>query len=341
MAPHDRPLMLLGLSLLGLGLQLTSGAPTAEGPDAHQTHALAPEASDQVMLMASPRPPIQFVHMHKAGGTSFWHLAQENGERLNALNSPKHWGHDGTGDMCNPSPGFTKTCKRHLAEFTRNNLTFIGLERWIDDEDEMCTASQLMYVTLLRKPLARMVSNVQYSIEQGARWKNGSDVLALLAEGEDPLVQYDASGSICSLMEQTAIAFDNFYTRSLAGADACVLPAGSITREHLETAKARLRGLDVVLILEEFDDHAPQMQWALGWKNTSLEHENSEAKIKKAGWGKNFDGFFTEAHEQILSDANKLDEELYSYAQELAASKTRRASRAMSMRSRYRRHAAD
>ena len=78
--------MLLGISLLGLGLQLTSGAPTGEHADTHQTRALAPEESDQVMLMAPLRPPIQFVHMHKAGGTSFWHLAQLNGERLNELN---------------------------------------------------------------------------------------------------------------------------------------------------------------------------------------------------------------------------------------------------------------
>merc|ERR1719446_1363822 len=61
--------------------------------------------------------------------------------------------------------------------------------------------------------------------------------------------------------------FDNFATRTLGGAY-LQAPCG-ITLDHLEAAKSQLRRMDVLLILEEMNEHLPQLQEIFHW-NISL-----------------------------------------------------------------------
>mmetsp|Transcript_5315 Transcript_5315/g.11730 ORF Transcript_5315/g.11730 Transcript_5315/m.11730 type:complete len:243 (-) Transcript_5315:6-734(-) len=110
--------------------------------------------------------------------------------------------------------------------------------------------------------------------------------------------------------------FDNFATRSLGGA--YMAPPRGVTKEHFQRAKARLKSIDVVMVLEELEEHLPQLEHVLGW-NTSLMTPSQPANVH---CGKGLINF-TKEEQDFLATLNKWDYKLYRVAQQEAARRTK------------------
>ena len=177
--------------------------------------------------------PVLYLHFHKAGGSAMCDLAHLNSERISgsAVNC------NFQEDDAHVDRRFTGiSCDERLAKQRREGLTWMGLERWVDRE--MCT--NFFYVTMLREPLDRMVSNVHqiWNTYPGRKtnfsWVKPEDIMSWVTPGKSVFYYTE-------FMEVSTAAYDNFYIRTLCGADVFFLPAGSVTREHLEKAKEVLR----------------------------------------------------------------------------------------------------
>ena len=278
------------------------------------------------------RPNVAWVHLHKCAGSSICDLALANNE-TSLYSSNCNLENDGCGlsswvnvsDWLTPRPQ-SKTCDQRMA----SARTFMGVERWTDAD--MCDTTQLLYGTMMRDPLDRLVSNTEYARAQVAAhaWTASSEEIV-------DLVRTNATGCVnmtdwlacaeaghCDLIERSTAAYDNFYTRTFAGPDAFLLPAGALTSEHLERAKARLASFDVVLLLERLDVHSVQLS-KFGWKQLVLPESNvNDDSLVPTDDHLDADDTvtFTEEQMDVLWAANALDVELYVYAASLAANRT-------------------
>ena len=65
--------------------------------------------------------------------------------------------------------------------------------------------------------------------------------------------------------------FTDFQTRALLGSEALrTVPVGGLTDEHIAKAVGILEMFDVVLVLEEFEDHFDQLRHVFGWNNFDI-----------------------------------------------------------------------
>ena len=126
----------------------------------------------------------------------------------------------------------------------------------------------------------------------------------------------------CAVVERSVASYDNLYVRSLVGSRAFLLPAGALTRGHLEVAKRRLRHFTVVISLEDFDLHRVQLRAFLGWNHTKPLHAYNSHTTRHGHLKGTVPGNFTTRQLQQLRDANALDFELYQFALELAGNRT-------------------
>ena len=163
---------------------------------------------------------------------------------------------------------FTKSCAVRHSEGQRTS--FMSLERWMDDD--ICPG--LLYGIALREPLDRMVSNSRYGWFH--KWSAPPEQIVRLASDSasgcytDKRVNSNMSNRWedcvqveCATVQRSVASYDNLYTRTLAGKDAFMLPAGAVTRAHLELAKARLSRFAIVIILEQFRQHNTQLEAVL------------------------------------------------------------------------------
>merc|ERR1712039_322885 len=116
---------------------------------------------------------------------------------------------------------------------------------------------RVAYGIMFRDPLANarstFVNNRFDDIDR-------QDIMRALRDGTFPPPRRRHS---CLPDWDTVHHFDNFATRTLSGA--YTLPPGSVARSQLELAKARLQQMNVVLILEDFSAHLPQLSATFGW----------------------------------------------------------------------------
>ena len=180
-------------------------------------------------------------------------LAHFNAERLSGNTANCNLESD---DAHVTTKGVDISCDDRLAKQRRDGSTWMGLERWIDSE----TCSNFYYVTMLREPLDRMVSNV-YQIwntyagrNTNFSWVTPEDIMTWVSPGK---AYFDYP---TEFMEVSTAAYDNFYIRTLCGADVFFLPAGSVTREHLEKAKNVLRCVFLALHVPACRKHATTPQ---------------------------------------------------------------------------------
>jgi len=125
---------------------------------------------------------------------------------------------------------------------------------------------RVAYVTILREPVARVVSLYHYIHLPG-------HYLGKAVEGMD-LHQVITSG--------VTRVVDNGMVRQLCGDDQflrkpyedMIIPFGGVTREHLEKAKENLRRFDVVGTAEDFDSVLEQMRVVFGWRLLPFTNEN-------------------------------------------------------------------
>ena len=192
----------------------------------------------------------------------------------------------------------------------------------------------LLHGTILREPLDRLVSNTCYARDHG--WKASSAEVASLPRAGNKGCKQAAGGSSwgacfdvgkseffggCGALERSAAAYDNFYVRTLAGAEAMWLPAGELDRSHLAVAKARLSKFDVVIVLDQYEQQRRQLQSAFGWQHTEL----GRSVVTVSGNQNGSCTPFSAPQLEQLRQANQLDYELYCYGAELARIRTARA----------------
>lgn len=122
------------------------------------------------------------------------------------------------------------------------------------------------YVTILREPVARVVSLYHYI-------HLPDHYLGKVVKGMS-LYHVATSGVTCTV--------DNGMVRQLCGDDQflrkpyedMIIPFGGVTREHLEKAKENLRHFDVVGTAEDFDSVLEQMRVVFGWRLLPFTNEN-------------------------------------------------------------------
>merc|ERR1711908_157573 len=132
-----------------------------------------------------------------------------------------------------------------------SEFSFSMLERDID-EDDFC--DDALVAIMLRDPVASAKSTMQ------ANHFDTEKVKEVLTSGVVKPLPHDG----CLPEWDTYQHFDNFVTRSLGGGYSAA--PGKVTRAHLELAKKRLQKMQVVLILEELQQHLPQLNVALQWE---------------------------------------------------------------------------
>mmetsp|Transcript_29428 Transcript_29428/g.62651 ORF Transcript_29428/g.62651 Transcript_29428/m.62651 type:complete len:345 (+) Transcript_29428:38-1072(+) len=246
------------------------------------------------------RKQILWIHLHNFGGTFLCEEALKQGE-IGPPNAYSNWpGCLMPGDGCSTQTG-RSSCK----ERARSPYTFTMLERDVDNAD-FC--SEVIMGTTLRDPVDGIVSTLL------ANQFDKAEVIRMLQRGD---AHAAAEHRPCLPSWDTYQHFDNFATRSLGGGYRA-LP-GHVSRSHLEVAKARLRSMDVVLILEDLHQHLPQLSVVLGWNMSSIDtqrpsHGHSCSKKEDV---------LTEWERDFFTSVNALDYELFTYGKELAANLTR------------------
>ena len=187
-----------------------------------------------------------------------------------------------------------------------------------------------MYATVLRDPLHRAISNLAY---QHANAAKVADVHQMLRPDWGYFSDHDTK-----LIEFSTATFDNFHVRTLAGPDVFMLPAGHVTKTHLEQAKERLRQFSIVIVLEEWKVHSSQLSSLLGWQRLSVPCDQRSAFVEdwmfwnlcahrsSTHWLAQLKLEDARADEYLTgewSQRNALDFELYRFGRHVALNRTR------------------
>ena len=173
---------------------------------------------------------------------------------------------------------------------------------------------------MIRDPLDRIVSAVSFEAEYHAHVKTRKLV--------ETIMRSIQPGAMYALEEPEALegthmigygtaAWDNFLTRTLGGPDVFRLPARALNQTHLTKAKDRLRGFEVIMMLDEFDTDSAQLAHVMGWSTLLIDHANEGADHMPSP--------FSEEQLRTLAEVNAMDFELVCLARELARERTRRA----------------
>ena len=242
-------------------------------------------------------------HVHKAGGTALCDLAKKNGESISEYN-------------CNldDASKYGFSCDRDQASAQSADEQGAYLRtvvRYTFGADE-CLAPRepvagVITLTSLRQPLERAASHFYYDAMYGnAEATRGDcssfDCFVLQRMESDDYAKY---------------YWHNFMTRFFSG----TAHTGAIGERELESAKARLSGVDVLIDLNNYEASlATLKEWLPSWKDTSLPHENS------SGGGARTVEMSPEAMAK-LTEANQLDLALYEYFKSAAEKAARAAAR--------------
>jgi hypothetical protein len=130
---------------------------------------------------------------------------------------------------------------------------------------------------------------------------------------------FEGGRSLRDAIEQGASReLDNFQTRLLAGEEAIKVPFGGIDRALLEQAKANLRTFAAVGLTERFDESLTLFSLVFGWKDVTCERFKEARGRARAS---DLDPGLIE----LVRRTNRLDAELYAFAQELFEERVRAA----------------
>ena len=281
------------------------------------------QACNGLPVAATPRNgrPVLYTHLHKSGGTTMCELAKNNKEALapGHLNcnfrqpgaSDDHWATATEQDIWPPATAVG--CARRQQLVHDYGLTWMSQERWVDPEP----CDDLYRVITFRDPLDRMISNFLQARAFGLEHANDDEMNGggMNVSADEVMACVEPPASCWHkkyYMEWSTAAYDNFAVRTLAGSEAFFLPAGAMTREHLETAKAALRKFNLIMMLDRFDEDRQQMVGLLGWEATSVpaSDQNTRERADEAVP-------FSEEQLRKLFEVNQLDYELLCYAMEL------------------------
>jgi hypothetical protein len=150
------------------------------------------------------------------------------------------------------------------------------------------------YITLLREPIARVVSYYYYILGHPKHWRHAELVRSGMSL--DEFVQTSAERGV-----------ENDQTRMLSGRGAGELDAGTLGRKALDEAKRNLEKFLIVGLTERFDESFILIRRALAWKFPLYVTANVSTRPKPA----------SEAAVELIRQRNQLDLELYEFARGL------------------------
>ena len=176
--------------------------------------------------------------------------------------------------------------ERERARVVSGHLHY-GVHEYIPRECE--------YITVLREPVARVVSSYHYILGHSKHWLHAD-----LMRASDPLEE----------LLRIDPSVDNHQTRMVSGrgggeiASRTAKPLGS---DALEQAKRNLERFLVVGLTERFDETFILLRRALGWRLPYYVTANVASGPKP----------MTESARELIRERNQLDLELYRFADEL------------------------
>jgi hypothetical protein len=246
------------------------------------------------------RKDIIWVHLHNFAGTTICQEATRQGELVQLDGSNCNV----PGDVCSAPEDKRVHCKQ------RQDLTFSSMEREITDEDLEC--DDKLYGIMLREPLAGAKSTF---VNNDFDDVDKANILAAMNQSLSEVSAHTVHGNLPDW--DTYHHFDNFATRTLSGD--YMVPAGMMETTHLEKAKSRLQSMDVVIVLEELDNHTVQLETVFGWDMShTMDSVNSHSSNLLAS-------VFTDEEETFVKRINWLDCELYEFGKSLAANRSKEA----------------
>jgi hypothetical protein len=175
--------------------------------------------------------------------------------------------------------------KRRNARVLTGHL-YYGVHEYIPQRCE--------YITLLREPVARVISFYYYILGRTDHYRHEE----LVRSGMN-LEEF-----VRSSPER---GFENDMTRMLSGRGAGELDAGNLGREALDDAKRNLEKFLVVGLTERFDESFILIRRALRWKLPLYLTKNVSIRPKPA----------SATAIELIRERNRLDLELYDYARGL------------------------
>mmetsp|Transcript_125035 Transcript_125035/g.266877 ORF Transcript_125035/g.266877 Transcript_125035/m.266877 type:complete len:307 (+) Transcript_125035:95-1015(+) len=238
------------------------------------------------------RKPIVWIHIHKNAGTTICDLAQLNNETI-VSGANCYWGHHDSQLLINTSNHTSCAERRHA--YATNHWTFGMIEREIH-EDDICEG--FMYGILLREPVSHAVSFAN------AEFANVTRDLACHRSGALPCDQWMFKRGARPTV-QSWIIFDNYQVRTLLGEDGLKIPPGKVTEQHVWKVIAMLSKFDLVSFVEELEGATGRMLGdTLGWKTTSVPHENSRLPFEQT---------ISDQDMAYIEELNKMDRMVYDY----------------------------
>jgi hypothetical protein len=156
------------------------------------------------------------------------------------------------------------------------------------------------YITILRDPIARVVSHYYYVLNNPHHLLHENVVSANMS-----LETYVSSGINYEM--------DNGQTRQIAGVSEEIsfgMCSGDLLNQAIENIA---RSFSVVGLTERFDETLLLMKHVLGWKSYPVYTRQNVSKNKQSK------GTLSEDTRQLIAQYNQLDLELYEYATQLFA----------------------
>jgi hypothetical protein len=266
------------------------------------------------------RRKVFFLHFRKSGGTSVVHAFRtllDPQHKLtmypNARNGNPWDHHHHHGDAAAAPPSIVPLWRfddAALATFADHvdtlGVNFVACEWGMPDP---CHLPSYCLITVLRDPFHRFTSEfkfrdkfTQYNAATGRYEPEVRDGKASEWQMHSLFWNRDHGEPFA-----VSINKDNYFVRQLCGLSE--RPDLTMTDEHLQEAKRRLRHFEAVLVLEQPQSHALLLR--TGWNVTSLPHANTGA----ARGGLDAASLMDIERAQFVQ-ANALDYELYEYAKQ-------------------------
>lgn len=160
------------------------------------------------------------------------------------------------------------------------------------------------YVTILRDPVERVLSTFAYCRIHGHYLKDaieGMDLREFLTSG---VTRTCDNGMVRQLCGQDRFLREPYFDMAL--------PFDGVTDRHLTQAMRNLQKCAVVGVAERFDDMLDRCRRLFGWRISWYENQNVTR------WERPDRATLDRASVMAVNRCNKLDQQLYEFAKELA-----------------------
>ncbi|KAL6057400.1 hypothetical protein QOT17_015549 [Balamuthia mandrillaris] len=202
-------------------------------------------ANEDAATIAKDDTAIYFLHIEKCGGSSMWNFIRKN-EGVKAINLRFPWRLGGFDLAFNDSHSLSPRELVRARDIMQPARVIIG--HYVHGIHEITAERPYMYVTMMREPLDRLVSQYYF-------WRK----LYNTTYGDD-LVDF-----LTSTTKPQAAHKDNLMTRVLCGREAYLIPRGKLTYRHMYCAMQHLLNYSMVLFTDRYDASIQIMRTTFLW----------------------------------------------------------------------------